>query len=125
MGPIAGPAGLEDNRDTQRDIPGYAFYAEGKEKEGKIVILVGLEDKETIKGIIIISHGERMGWGEGMSVPLDFISFVDQFVGLKIASCSLKKDGGQVDSITGATISSKAVVEAVKQTALEEIKSIR
>ncbi len=117
--------GLYTVYDESRHKIGYAFYAEGQGWGGKIVILVGLVDKETIKGINIISHSERYGWGEGSSVQLDFSSFVPQFAGLKLNDCSLKKSAGKVDGITGATTSSKAVVEAVREKALEESQFIR
>jgi electron transport complex protein RnfG len=109
-----------------RNETGYAFLAIGKGYSGNIVILVGLEDKETIKGVTIISHNETlwMGGEEGGS-PLSFSPLVDQFVGLKIEDCALKKNDGQVDGITGATTSSRAVVDAVRETALEKVKSIR
>lgn len=114
--------------DNGRYEIGYAFFASGTGYGGKMVILVGLEDKETIKGITIISHRETemIPIGEGIpGPPLDFSPFVGQFIGLKINYCDLKKDGGQVDAITGATYSSKAVVDIVRETALEKVKSIR
>jgi len=60
------------------------------------------------------------------SVPADQIQFLDfipwfqeQFTGLGESDLKLKKDGGRVDGITGATISSRAslgaVTEAVRQ----------
>ena len=52
----------------------------------------------------------------------------DQFIGLKIEDCTLSRygeGGGQVDGITGATVSSKAVIDIVREAALEKVKSIR
>ena len=102
---------------------GYAFYAEGIGYGGKMVILVGLEDKETIKGIMVVSQYEDHAYWYRL-VDSNFFS---QFIGLKIEDCALKRYGGvggQVDGVTGATISSRAIVDAVRETALEKVKSI-
>ena len=103
------------------DEVGYAFLAVGKGYGGDIDILVGLEDETTIKGITIISQSETPGLGSRIAES----SFADKFVGLNIDDVALKKDGGQVDGITGATISSRAVVDAVRAAALEKVKSLK
>jgi len=100
---------------------GYAFLALGKGYGGSINILVGLENETTIKGISIISQSETPGLGARISGS----SFVGEFAGLSIDDVALKQDGGQIDAITGATISSGAVVDAVKATAVERVKSLQ
>jgi Na+-translocating ferredoxin:NAD+ oxidoreductase RnfG subunit len=109
-----------------RNEIGYAFYAEGMGWGGKIVILVGLEDKETIKGIVVVSHI--------METPaywqlLVRSNFFDQLNGLKIEDCKLKHPFiaglGEVEGVTGATTSSRAVVDIVREAALEKIESIK
>jgi Na+-translocating ferredoxin:NAD+ oxidoreductase RnfG subunit len=114
--------------DNEKNEIGYAFLAAGKGYLSLITILVGLEDKEMIKGITIISHGET-SWvpvGEGEEHgSLDFTVFSKQFIGLKIEDCKLKKNGGRLDIITMATTSSEAVVNAVREVALEKVKSIK
>lgn len=107
-----------------RNEIGYAFYGEGWGYGGKMLILVGLEDKETIKGIIVVSHIE--GWQYWNSLAES--NYFDQFIGLRIEDCYLKYSydgGGQVDGVTGATVSSMAVVDIVRKAALEKIESIR
>ena len=101
---------------------GYAFLAVGKGYGGDIKILIGLEDETTIKGITIISaEKETPGLGSRIAES----SFASKFAGLNIGDVALKQDGGQVDAITGATISSGAVVDAVRTTAMEKVKSLR
>ena len=100
---------------------GYAFMAVGKGYGGNIDILVGLEDEATIKGITIISQSETPGLGSRIAES----SFADKFTGLVISDIILKQDGGQMDALTGATISSQAVVDAVRTTAMEKIKSLK
>ena len=103
------------------DKVGYAFLAVGKGYGGEIDILIGLEDETTIKGITIISQTETPGLGAKITES----SFASAFTGLNINDVALKEDGGQVDAITGATISSGAVVDAVRTAALEKVKSLK
>lgn len=100
---------------------GYAFLAVGKGYGGDIDILIGLEDETTIKGITIISQSETPGLGSRIAES----SFAIKFAGLNIGDVALKQDGGEIDGITGATISSGAVVDAVRTTAMEKVKSLR
>jgi electron transport complex protein RnfG len=102
------------------DQIGYAFLAVGKGYGGDINILVGLNDDTTLKGITIVSQEETPGLGTRITEP----SFTDQFAGLDVNQVALSRDGGRIDAITGSTISSSAVVEAVRETALEKIKQI-
>jgi len=112
---------------TNKKQIGYAFYAEGmgvyippaegEEKiGGPIIILVGLEDKETIKGIFVISHCETVGVWDLLVKK----NYLNQFEGLKINDAYFTSSGGQVDSITGATLSSTLVLNTVRETALEK-----
>jgi len=100
---------------------GYAFLAMGKGYGGDIKILVGLEDETTIKGITIISQEETPGLGGRIAES----SFAGKFAGLNIGDVALRQDGGQIDAITGATISSGAVVDAVRTMAMEKVKSLK
>ena len=102
-------------------VAGYAFLAAGRGYGGNIDILVGLEDEETVKGVKIIAQSETPGLGSRISE----LSFTAGFAGVNVNDVILKKDGGQVDALTGATISSRAVVEAVRTTALEKIQALK
>ena len=99
---------------------GFAFLAVGKGYGGLIDILVGLENETTIKGVTIVSHLESPGLGARITES----AFTDQFTGVNIADVTLRQKGGEIDAITGATISSRAVVEAIKATAMEKVKSL-
>jgi electron transport complex protein RnfG len=110
---------------------GYAFYAEGMGAEvpmteggrkvpGPIVILVGLEDKETINGIVVISHSET-SWFWDLLIQKNYFA---QFSELKIEAAYFKKDGGEVDGITGATLSSTLVLDTVREAAIEKVNLI-
>ena len=99
---------------------GSAFLAIGKGYGGFIDILVGLENETTIKGVTIVSHLESPGLGARITES----SFREQFIGVNIADVALRQEGGEIDAITGATISSKAVVEAIRDAAVEKIESL-
>lgn len=77
---------------------------------GKIDLMVGILADGTIKGTSVLSHSETPGLGANMTGK-----FKDQFIDKNPASFALKvkKDGGDVDAITAATITSRAFSKAV------------
>ena len=79
---------------------------------GRIELMVGLLANGTINKISVLQQSETPGLGANMVNP----KFKDQFDGKNPASfkLSVKKDGGDVDAITAATISSRAFSEAVQ-----------
>ena len=101
---------------------GYAFLAVGAGYSGDISILVGLENAEIVKGIIILSHTETPLIGTRAMEP----PFIDQFIGLAISDVAFEKDGGLInsDSVTLATVSSSAIIKAVKETAMEKVTQL-
>ena len=102
-------------------VTGYAFLSIGRGYGGNINILVGLIDENTVKGITIISQTETPGLGTRIAEP----GFTEQFTGIAIGEVALAADGGRVDAITSSTISSRAVVDAVRDTALEKVKLLK
>ena len=77
---------------------------------GKIDMMVGFLADGTIKGTSVLSHAETPGLGANMTGK-----FKDQFIDKNPASFKLTvtKDGGNVDAITAATITSRAFSKAV------------
>lgn len=108
-------------------ISGYAFMAVANGYGGPIDILVALEntslqeDDIVLRGISIVSHSETPGLGEKIVEA----SFSGQFTGVNIDDVALSKNGGKIDAISGATISSSAVVDAVFSTVREKACDIR
>ncbi|MFC2106367.1 RnfABCDGE type electron transport complex subunit G [Candidatus Bipolaricaulota bacterium] len=99
----------ESSVDQSFPAVGYAFMTNGKGYGGKIGILVGMEMDRALRGIRIISHQETPGLG----AKIINVDFLNQFAGLVPDQLVLARDGGAVDAITGATISSRAVAEGV------------
>lgn len=96
------------------DVVGVAF--EGSSSEGyggDIVVMIGVDPEDTINGIEIIKHAETPGLGSKITES----GFLSIFKGrnLENTKWAVKKDGGDIDQITGATISPRAVVYAVDE----------
>lgn len=78
---------------------------------GTIWLMVGFNQSGKINDIEVLEQKETPGLGAKMSTP----EFRDQFKGIDPSTFKLKvkKDGGDVDAITAATISSRAFCDAV------------
>lgn len=75
---------------------------------GTIDMVVGISTDGTVTGVSIISMSETSGLGANASKD----SFRAQYVGAS-GTVALNKDGGEIDALTGATITSRAVTEGV------------
>lgn len=94
------------------EIFGYAVESvSGKGYSGNIKILVGASVDGKVLGVEVISHAETPGLGN----KIEDKAWRDSFIGMTADSnISVKKDGGDIDGFSGATISPRAVCEAVK-----------
>ena len=92
-------------------IAGYAVPGvSGAGYGGDIKLMVGFkEDKKTVISYKVLSASETPGLGMKLSTP----EFAGQFKGKDGTSLKVKKDGGEVEAITSATITSRAVCEAI------------
>jgi len=96
---------------------------------GTIKLLVGVDPTgQKITGVRIAEHSETPGLGAnivqvrpGEEKPW----FLKQFRGLTADRISLKTGGGPIDGVTAATISSRAVTEAVREGFEEFIRARR
>jgi electron transport complex protein RnfG len=82
---------------------------------GNIRLMVGLLPDGSINNISVLEHKETPGLGDKMQKNKS--SWSEQFNGKNPGSFKLAvtKDGGDVDAITAATISSRAYTDAVKR----------
>lgn len=89
-----------------------AMEAAGKGYGGDVNVLVGFDvAKDTILGISVTSHKETPGLGSRVGEP----AFTKQFKGLAPDKAALKKDGGSIDAVSGATFSSIGASAAAQQ----------
>jgi len=90
---------------------------------GKIILLAGFTPEGNIKSIEVIQQNETKGYGSRMTES----EFKDQFNGKNPATFKLKvlDDNGDVDAISGATISSRAVCDALQKAYNAFLKGIK
>lgn len=106
-----------DNTITTVLIPTVA--ADGYTQE--IRILVGIKTDGSLSGVRVTEHRETPGLGD--KIDLKKSPWVLGFVGKSLSNpqesqWTVKKDGGDFDQFTGATITPRAVVKAVKRAQL-------
>ena len=83
---------------------------------GDITMLVAVNTNKEITGVRIIEHKETPGLGDKVDINRD--DWVLDFNGKSLVNPNIeqwkvKKDGGEFDGFTGATITPRAVVKAV------------
>lgn len=83
---------------------------------GRIKLLIAIHDDGTVAGVRVIAHKETPGLGDG--IELDRSNWILSFVGRNLFNPTkpgwrVKKDGGDFDQFTGATITPRAIVKAV------------
>lgn len=98
---------------------GYAVQVETAGFGGTITMMVGVSKDGKVLGVQIVSHSETPGLGAKAASDS---AFRDSFVGLS-GSVQVSKDGGEADTLTGATITSRAVAAGVNA-ALAAVRSL-
>ncbi|UOE83972.1 electron transport complex subunit RsxG [Vibrio splendidus] len=88
---------------------------------GAIKVIVGMKIDGTILGTRVLSHRETPGLGD--KIDLRVSDWILSFAGKQVTESNLdrwkvRKDGGDFDQFTGATITPRAVVKSVKQAVL-------
>lgn len=100
--------------DSQGEMIGYVINVTSSEAyDGTLELSVGIASDGTVKGIEMLSISETAGLG--MKATED--SFKDQFKDQKVDQFTYTKNGeegeGMIDAISGATITTNAVTNAV------------
>ena len=86
---------------------------------GKIKLLVAITNEGVVSAVRVTSHHETPGLGDKMEIERS--GWINVFKGksfkaLPEAHWKVKRDGGVFDQFTGATITPRAIVQAVKKT---------
>jgi len=108
-------------------IAGYIFKAIGKGYSSDIETMVGIDTLGSIVGLKIIKQVETPGLGtkiEEITYGEKKSWFQQQFVGIKQKQIALKPTGA-IESITGATISSRAVASSIQKSLEDVLKKIK
>jgi electron transport complex protein RnfG len=109
---------------TKNNTPAIAIFETTTLKgySGAIKIIIGVRYNDlSISGVRVIQHKETPGLGDKMDIRKS--DWVTNFDGKSLGNPMLnqwqvKKDGGQFEQFTGATITPRAIVNAVKSTLL-------
>jgi Na+-translocating ferredoxin:NAD+ oxidoreductase subunit G len=113
---------------------GIAFESSGKGYGGNVGLMVGMNtDEDKLIGVGVTTHSETPGMGAKAKDDPDFIG---QFKGINTTGpVKVAKDGGKINAISGATITSRAVCSGatdaiemykrLKPQIMEKIKAIK
>ena len=95
---------------------GYAVKLDVSGSQSTISMVVGLDTEGAVTGVSVVKSGETSGIGSKVTVDnaptASGIPVLDQFIG-KTADDQPLKVGGNVDAISGATVSTKGVTSGV------------
>lgn len=124
---ISPPHSLPGNE----DVPIYRVYASGEPVaalfvvramdgfSGPIRLLIGIDANGTLTGVRVLEHRETPGLGD--LIEADKSDWIQQFNGKSLTSpgatgWAIKRDGGEFDQLTGASITPRSVINATKET---------
>ena len=92
---------------------GYAVEVGPGGFDNTITMMVGIDNEGKVLGISVVSHTETAGLGAVAAAKTSAgEAFRGEFVGAT-GSVAVTKDGGEVEAITGATITSRAICVGV------------
>ena len=92
---------------------GYAVEVGPGGFDNTITMMVGIDNEGKVLGISVVNHTETAGLGAVAAADTPKgIAFREQFIGAS-GSVSVSKDGGAIEAITGATITSRAICVGV------------
>lgn len=98
------------------EIVGYAVQSSTKlGYSGFISMMVGISPEMDLLNVSILSHSETPGLGSKMGDEGNAIISSIGGKSLKSLDLRVKKDGGDIDALSGATISSRAYGDAVSR----------
>lgn len=104
--------------EDKQEVAGIAFVAKGPGYSSVIETMVGVDTTGKIIGIKIIDQKETPGLGtkiEEVRYGESGSWFQQQFENRSPEQLAVDKDGGDIKSVTGATISSRTVANSIKQ----------
>ena len=99
-------------------VTGLAYEIYGSGYAGEIKLMLGVDAQGKVLGVRVLAHKETPGLGDKIDVKkTDWIlRFTDLSLGNPpVDKWKVKKDGGQFDQFSGATITPRGVVRAIKE----------
>jgi electron transport complex protein RnfG len=88
---------------------------------GAIRLLVGVDTDGVVTGVHVLEHRETPGLGDGIETSKS--PWARQFAGRSLGDpavdrWAIRRDGGEFDQLTGASVTPRAIVKAAKETLL-------
>ena len=86
---------------------------------GAIRLLVGVDIEGSVTGVHVLEHRETPGLGDGIESSKS--DWARQFAGRSfgdpvVSGWKIRRDGGEFDQLTGASVTTRAVVKAIRET---------
>lgn len=106
------------------ELKGYCIRATGVGYGGFIRMVVGINKQGIIEGIEVLEHQETPGLGARINEVKPGEKdewFLRQFKGKSAATIAVRKN---IDAITGATISSRAVTDTIRKAVAEFLSKV-
>jgi len=102
----------------QGRITALAYQISGQGYGGDISLIMGVDPGGRILGVRVLSHAETPGLGDKIEKQKD--NWILGFNGLSLgrppaSAWGVKKDGGHFDQFSGATITPRAVIKAIRK----------
>ena len=102
---------------AQGKVTGVAYEIHGPGYAGQIRLMLGVSAAGQVLGVRVLAHKETPGLGDKIEAKKSdwILRFRDLMLGHPpLEKWKVKKDGGEFDQFTGATITPRAVVGAVR-----------
>ena len=119
--PGAGPAIVYRAYSGTRPVAALFVVSARDGFSGPIQILIGIDASMSVTSVRILEHRETPGLGDLIEASKS--DWIKQFEGKSLSAPSrdswmVKRDGGEFDQLTGASITPRAVVKAIRETLL-------
>jgi len=92
------------------DLIGYGAMVEVQGMQDMLTLAVGADPNFVVTGVVVVSQKETPGIGDKVQKQPEFVA---QFAGVGVDGLALSSDGGQIDAISGASVSSGYVTAGV------------
>jgi len=106
--------------DEAEQLVGWVFEAQGNGYSSTLRIMVGMDRNGTLAGAKVLSQKETPGLGARIEEVAS-----DWFTGRTLDALFLSHVGGNIDTITGATVTSEAALKAVRETGEKIMDSVK
>ena len=107
---VTGELTYHIGKDAEENVVGYTFVASLYGYSGDVKTMVGVNTDLVIEKVKIISQAETPGLGANCEKP----EFQAQFSGKQKTEMKVDKDGGTIESLTGATITTRTIANSIK-----------